>query len=191
MEYVIGAESRAETGEPHAPDGPAQPGNQQGVTHCFALSYHPGEDHTIERPDQYDFWRAYQAPFWPGPHLGWSDLHPTTLEARTFSLFGPSDDPERFMTRDQFVWGQQGLWHYRRLRHRANLPTPARTSRWSTGRRTTTGSPPSLMFHRRRSAAPVRPPGNCPCPCCTGCRRRRPTPTATRWATPACAFAPT
>ena len=121
VEYVIGAESRADTGEPHAVDGPAQPGNQQGVTHCFALSHHPGETHTIEKPEQYEFWRGYQAPFWPGPHLEWTDLHPTTLEARTFSLFGPSDDPERFMTRDQFVWGEQGLWHYRRLRHRANF----------------------------------------------------------------------
>ena len=121
VEYVIGAEARADTGEPHAVDGPPQPDNQQGVTHCFAVSYHPGEEHTIERPAQYDFWREYQAPFWPGPHLGWADLHPTTLEARTFSLFGPSDEPNRFLTRDQFVWGQQGLWHYRRLRHRANF----------------------------------------------------------------------
>lgn len=121
VEYVVGAEARAETGEPHAVDGPAQPGNQQSVTHCFALSYHPGEDYTIKRPAQYEFWRQYQAPFWPGPHLGWADLHPTTLEARTFSLFGPTDDPTRFMTRDQFVWGQQGLWHYRRLRHQANF----------------------------------------------------------------------
>ncbi|MBV9849206.1 MAG: FAD-dependent oxidoreductase [Armatimonadetes bacterium] len=124
VEYMVGAESRAQTGEPHALDGPAQPGNQQGVTHCFALSYHPGEDHTIEPPAQYDFWRNYQAPFWPGPHLGWTDLHPTTLEPRTFSLFGPSDDPGQFMTRDQFVWGQQGLWHYRRLRHCANFAPP-------------------------------------------------------------------
>ena len=148
VEYVVGAESRADTGEPHAPDGPAQPGNQQGVTHCFALSHHPGEDHVIAKPASYDFWRQYQAPFWPGPHLGWSDLHPTTLESRAFSLFGPSDDPERFMTRDQFVWGEQGLWHYRRLRHRANfaddgpplfaggdapLPSPptAMTTSWS------------------------------------------------------------
>jgi glycine/D-amino acid oxidase-like deaminating enzyme len=83
VEYVIGAESRSDTDEPHAVDGPAQPGNQQGVTHCFAVSYHPGEDHTIDQPEQYDFWRGYQAPFWPGPHLGWADLHPTTLEART------------------------------------------------------------------------------------------------------------
>ncbi len=121
VEYVIGAESRSDTGEPHAVDGPAQPANQQSVTHCFALSHHPGEDHTIAKPVRYDFWRQYRAPFWPGLHLGWADLHPTTLESRTFSLFGPSDDPERFMTRDQFVWGEHGLWHYRRLRHRVNF----------------------------------------------------------------------
>ncbi len=120
-EYVIGAESQSETGEPHAISGPAQPGNQQSVTHCLALSHHPGEEHIIERPAQYDFWRGYQAPFWPGPHLGWADLHPTTLEARTFSLFGPSDDPDAFMPSGEYVWGQQGLWHYRRLRHRVHF----------------------------------------------------------------------
>jgi hypothetical protein len=121
VEYVIGAESQAETGEAHAVEGSAQPQNQQSVTHCFPLSYHSGEDHTIEKPAQYDFWREYRASFWPGPHLGWSDLHPTTLEARTFSLFGPSDEPGAFMPSGEYVWGQQGLWHYRRLRHAANF----------------------------------------------------------------------
>ena len=90
VEYVVGAESQGVTGEPHAPPGPAQPGSQQGVTHCFAVSHHPGEEHVIEKPAQYDFWRDYQAPFWPGKHLGWQDLHAITLEVRTQSLFGLS-----------------------------------------------------------------------------------------------------
>jgi hypothetical protein len=121
-EYVIGAESQAETGEPHAVAGPAQPGNQQGVTHCFAMSYHPGEEHVIEKPAQYDFWRGYQAPFWPGRHLGWQDLHPITLEARTHTLFGPQDDPDDFTPGGgEYRWGRQGYWHYRRIRCRQLL----------------------------------------------------------------------
>jgi hypothetical protein len=55
-EYVVGAESRAETGEPHAADAP-QPDNVQGFTVCCALSHHPGETHTIGRPADYAFWR--------------------------------------------------------------------------------------------------------------------------------------
>src|SRR5262249_53107508 len=54
-EHVTGFESRRDTGEPHAPEM-AQPANMQAFTCCFAIDYLPGEDHTIDRPDQYDFW---------------------------------------------------------------------------------------------------------------------------------------
>ena len=121
VEYAVGAESREETGEPHAPTGPAQPANQQGVTWCFAMSYHPGEEHVIERPARYEFWRQYQAPFWPGPLLGWDDLHPITRAPRTHTLFGPDDDPEQFTADGQYRWGRHGLWHYRRLRCRRQM----------------------------------------------------------------------
>src|SRR5690606_6658173 len=50
VEHVIGAESQAETGEPHALPGEADPLDQQAVTACFAIDYLPDEDHTIERP---------------------------------------------------------------------------------------------------------------------------------------------
>jgi hypothetical protein len=56
VESVIGAESREETGEPLAVEGPAQPLEQMVFTHLFALEYRPGEDHTIDRPASYDFW---------------------------------------------------------------------------------------------------------------------------------------
>src|SRR5690606_11322137 len=51
-EYVTGFESRAETGEPSAPDE-AQPGNMQAVSCCFAIDHVDG-DHTIDRPAEYD-----------------------------------------------------------------------------------------------------------------------------------------
>lgn len=103
VEFVMGAESRAQTGEPHAP-AEAQPLNQQSISVCFAVSHHPGENHVIERPADYDFWRDYQANFWPDHNLGWKQTHPITLEVRHRSLFPVAGrDP----------W--EALWDYRRI----------------------------------------------------------------------------
>ena len=108
VEHVIGAESQDQTGEPNAVTGEAQPLDQQAVSWCFAMDYMPDEDHTIEKPEDYDFWRGYQADFWPGPQLGWKDVDPVTLETRHRGVFhGP----------------QQGrrvgdFWHYRRILYR-------------------------------------------------------------------------
>lgn len=85
-ESVIGAESRAQTGEPHALET-ADERDQQAISFCFALSLHPGENHVIERPRDYAFWREYQAEFWPDRNLGWGQTHPVTLETRQRSLF--------------------------------------------------------------------------------------------------------
>ncbi len=52
-EHVTGAESRDDTGEPHAA-AVADPLNMQPVTACFAIDHLEGEDHTIERPPGYD-----------------------------------------------------------------------------------------------------------------------------------------
>ncbi len=84
-----------EFGEPHAPRGRSRD-NQQGITVCFALSHHEGEDHTIDRPADYDFWRAYRPDFWPGPLLGFLAPDPRTLEPvpRTF-VPNPDLDPSR------------------------------------------------------------------------------------------------
>src|SRR5690606_8622357 len=46
IEYVTGAESAAETGEPHALQGAANPMDMQAFTYCFAMDYIEGEDHT-------------------------------------------------------------------------------------------------------------------------------------------------
>ena len=55
---MTGAESRKQTGEPHAP-AEAQPANIQSFTCCFAMDHLPGEDHTIDKPPDYAFWRDY------------------------------------------------------------------------------------------------------------------------------------
>src|SRR5262249_22792205 len=81
-EYVTGFESQKETGEPHAP-ATTQPANMQSFTCCFAMDYLEGEDHTIEKPEEYGFWRDYVPtlkPAWPGKLLSWTHTHPQTLK---------------------------------------------------------------------------------------------------------------
>jgi hypothetical protein len=110
-EYVSGAESMAETGEPHAVNGPAQPLNMQAITVCLAMEHFPGEDHTISKPDDYDFWRTYQAPFWPNSNLSWQVTHPENLQPRSTVLF-----PEEAMPGSTY-----SLWLYRRLIDKSNF----------------------------------------------------------------------
>ncbi|MGI6673957.1 MAG: FAD-dependent oxidoreductase [Limnochordia bacterium] len=86
VEYVTGAEARSETGEPAAPEE-ADPRDMQSFTICFALDYLPGENHTIARPRDYDFWREYQPDFWPDRLLSWTHPRPDTLEPWTRDLF--------------------------------------------------------------------------------------------------------
>ena len=103
-EFVMGAESRDQTGEPHALEGAAQPLNQQATSHCFAMSHHAGEDHTIARPDTYAFWRDYKADFWPGKNLSWLQTHPITNADRMRTLFHvEGNDP----------W--ESLWDFRQI----------------------------------------------------------------------------
>lgn len=111
--FVVGAESRDETGELHAPEV-ADPLDQQAVTWCVALEYRPGENHTIARPATYDHWRDTVDPRWPGPQLSWVDVVPDSLAERVRPLF--ADAPEAA------VWKRaDDLWHYRRILARAIL----------------------------------------------------------------------
>jgi hypothetical protein len=112
VEHVIGSESREETGEPHALHGQPEPLDQQAISWCFALDYLPEEDHTIEKPEGYDFWRNYKADFWPGPQLGWEDVDPLTMKPRTRKIFDGSTDRER----------AGDFWHYRRIFYRGHYP---------------------------------------------------------------------
>ncbi len=112
-EYVTGAESQAETGEPNAP-GQAQPRNVQAFSMCFAMEHREGEDHTVEKPANYKFWRDYLPqlqPAWPGPLLSWTITHPRTMEPFHYHF-----DPHRESSK-----AFAGLWTYRRLIDRANF----------------------------------------------------------------------
>lgn len=85
--YVTGAESKQETGEPHAVDGPAQPDNLQAFTWCAAIGHDPDGDHTIEKPKQYDFWRSFVPPHWTGNLLDLTFPNVRTGEPMTLPLF--------------------------------------------------------------------------------------------------------
>ncbi len=107
VEFVTGNEGRRVTGELHAPEV-ADPGNQQAFTACFAMDYLPGEDHTLDRPEDYDFWRRYVPdlnPAWPGPLLDLTYTHPRSGEPRRLG-FNPTGGPHG---------GVVNLWTYRRI----------------------------------------------------------------------------
>ena len=112
-EYATGSESAREKGEPHAPAG-ARPANIQAFTYCFAMDYRPGEDHTIDRPAEYQFWRDYVprlTPAWPGKLLSWTVGDPIELAPRTHAF-----DPEY-----EGHHADGGLWLYRRIADRRNF----------------------------------------------------------------------
>jgi hypothetical protein len=118
-EFVTGFEAQTQTGEPSAPPT-AAPGNSQAFSFCFILEHrldHPeGEEHLIERPVHYDFWRGFIPPLtppWPGPLLSWTITNPRLMSPTTFH-FNPHQEPSTAFA---------GLWTYRRILDRS-LFTP-------------------------------------------------------------------
>ena len=114
-EYVTGFESRKQTGELHAPEQ-AQPANMQAFTVCFAVDHIAGEDHTIDKPEEYGFWRDYMpkmTPPWPDKLLSWSMSDPRTLKLRRVTFFptpSQTDGPP----------GELNLFVYRRIANMRN-----------------------------------------------------------------------
>jgi len=107
VEYVMGAESKAETGEPNALDGDAEPDDMQAFTYVFAVDYREGEDHTIEKPRDYELWKTYQAPFQEDVMLSWATSNYSPFQS--YSLF-------RVPTPGIF-----SLWEYRRVIDESNF----------------------------------------------------------------------
>jgi hypothetical protein len=112
-EFVTGTESRAQTRELHAPDK-ANPANQQSFTHCFAMDYVPGQNHVIDKPKEYDFWRNFTPKMtqpWSGKMLDLLYSNPRTLEPKALGFH-----PEGIPTGDKL-----NLWNYRRIINKANF----------------------------------------------------------------------
>jgi hypothetical protein len=90
-EYVTGAESQMQTNERHAVMGDAQPNNIQGFTYVLALGWDSSEPHIIEKPNNYEKWRDYKPPFWPGPLLGWRVVGAHDGLEKDLPLINPSN----------------------------------------------------------------------------------------------------
>lgn len=89
--FVTGTESKNQTGELHAPEK-ADPENNQSFTVCFAIDYLPEENHTIEKPDEYEFWRNFEpkmSPPWPGKQLSLMYSSPHNAEEPKALGFNP------------------------------------------------------------------------------------------------------
>ncbi|WP_129664611.1 FAD-dependent oxidoreductase [Phytoactinopolyspora endophytica] len=124
VEYVSGAEAHAETGEPHAADV-ADPLNMQPVSVCFALDHRSDEDHTIDKPDGYERFKAARAIDWPNGQLSFSAPHPKTRRPVEHQFWpNPDDDPATIRPdyADQRVGSMdRNLWTFRRIAARANF----------------------------------------------------------------------
>ena len=121
VEYVTGFESKRQTGELHAPDV-AQPLNMQACTVCFAIDHLPDEDHTIDRPTEYNFWREFVPqlkPAWPGRLLAWEQSTPQTLKPRVLGF-----DPNAAESRGGVGGGGNSAFNfmvYRRIIDKGNF----------------------------------------------------------------------
>jgi hypothetical protein len=112
-EYVTGFESREMTGEPSARDT-YEPMNMQAVSWCFAIDHIEGEDHVIDKPVEYDFWRGFVPdlkPAWGSPLLSWSATHPRTMKSQE----------REFLPNQQRLNGDSNLWTFRRIVDRSKF----------------------------------------------------------------------
>ena len=130
VEYVTGFESQRDTNEPNALPGDPEPDNVQALTWVFAMGHDPDGDHTIDKPEQYDFWRDYTpglTPEWGMPLFSWDrpvlsasssfvdprkhiQISDRTIERRT--LFPHETDTP------QLAW-----FHWRRIIYSGHYPT--------------------------------------------------------------------
>lgn len=99
-DYVVGAESKHDTGEENALET-ANSQDIQSITHVFALDYIENGNFTIEKPDLYDEWNAYYAPFLNHKQLSFLIPDPHTGASRKLPLFTGG--------------GSLGMWEYRRI----------------------------------------------------------------------------
>jgi hypothetical protein len=111
--FNTGSESQKETGELHAPEK-ANSENNQAFTVCFAIDYLNGENHTIDKPHDYDFWRNFKpelTPPWPGGLLSLKYSNPATLTSKELAFNPEGRDTSPLLN----------LWNYRRIIDKNNF----------------------------------------------------------------------
>jgi len=102
-EYHSGAETVAETGEPHAQPTEPKPQCVQSFTYVLGVARRPlGEDHVIARPARYDFFRTAQ------PY----SLH---IEVHGGEIYGEESGWLDYKVFETMPGTKGGLWSYRRL----------------------------------------------------------------------------
>jgi hypothetical protein len=112
-EFVTGAEAKSDTGELHAPEK-ADPENNQAFTVCFAIDYVPGENHVIEKPREYDFWKNFVPKMskpWSGKLLDLAYSNPKTLEPKVLGFHPEGID----------MGAKLNLWNYRKIINKKNF----------------------------------------------------------------------
>lgn len=112
-EYVKGTESNKETNELHAPEI-SDPENQQAFTMCLAMDYLEGENHLIDKPKDYAFWRDFvpnMQPVWSGKLLDLSYASPRTLRSTKLGFHPQGDETGKMLN----------LWNYRKIINRHNF----------------------------------------------------------------------
>ena len=106
-EHVVGTEGKSATGELHMPEK-ASRSNQQAFTMCFAVDHNEGENHTIDQPREYNFWKSFVpeiTPPWPGRLLDFNYTHPSSGLSKRLG-FNPTGPHQK---------GIINLWTYRRI----------------------------------------------------------------------------
>ena len=123
-EYVVGAETKAETGEPHAQPLEAKPHCVQSFTYTFVLERMPaGARHVINKPELYERYR---------------DGQPYTLRIHVHGgeIYGEETRWLEYEVLDQAAGTKGGLWTYRRLidaslfPHEAGYPNDISMLNW-------------------------------------------------------------
>lgn len=124
VEHVTGAESQAQTGEPHA-SADAQPLNMQPVSVCFAMDHVTGSDLTIDKPPGYADFAAARALDWPEGQLSFITPHPKTRQPMQYRFQPNPDDTPSDITPDyddrRAHTIDRNLWTFRRITARNNF----------------------------------------------------------------------
>lgn len=102
-EHVIGAETAAETGEPHAQPKEPKPGCVQSLTYVFAVERRPaGERHVIPQPEAYEHYRDKQP-------------YSQTIEVHGGEIYGEASGWLAYRVLERMPGTKGSLLTYRRL----------------------------------------------------------------------------
>jgi hypothetical protein len=102
-EYSVGAETIADTGEGHAQPSERKPNCVQSFTYVFGLERRPaGEQHGIEQPARYAYFRASQP-------------YSLKIEVHGGEIYGEESGWLDYNLYDTMPGTKGGLWTYRRL----------------------------------------------------------------------------